>query len=41
MAKKTVQDPSIEKTKLITDLIKDGICMVGCIVLFWLLLNLC
>ena len=41
MAKKIIKDPSVEKTKLITDLIKDGICMVGCIVLFLLLLNLC
>ncbi len=41
MAKKTFEDPSVEKTRLITDLIKDGICILGCIVLFWLLLNLC
>ena len=41
MDKKIIEDPSVEKTKLITDLIKDGICMVGCIVLFWLLLKLC
>ena len=41
MDKKIIEDPSVEKTKLITDLIKDSICMVGCIVLFWLLLKLC
>ena len=41
MAKKIFEDPSVEKTRLITDLIKDGICILGCIVLFWLLLNLC